>query len=246
METKFKIVETEKYTLAVSDGEIKEGEICNYGKSLFLLESILHKSGPFRHLNPKIKIQGRFLPDMTIGKFDSMTPLKKIIGYKPKGNASELDLPLLPDVEDEVERLAKKYINDTLRDEESDDHFLGRMKGFKDCYKSATKKYSEDDLRKAIEMARVKDWQKDSNGDNFWEHSRDEIIQSLKQPKWFVAELEYYYHSSKEFYSDAGFVKCTKEQYESIKSEIPTCPLKIELKTIDINNKIYLEGTYLN
>ena len=61
------------------NSEIKDGDITIYGKSLFLVESILHKSGPFRHLNPKIKIQGRFLPDMTIGKFDSLTPLKKII-----------------------------------------------------------------------------------------------------------------------------------------------------------------------
>jgi hypothetical protein len=59
---------------------------------------------------------------------------KKIIAYKPKGNAPELDLPLLPDVEEDVEKLAKKYINDTLRDEESDDYFLGRMEGFKDGY----------------------------------------------------------------------------------------------------------------
>jgi hypothetical protein len=29
METKFRIVETEEYTLAVSDG-VKAGEICNY------------------------------------------------------------------------------------------------------------------------------------------------------------------------------------------------------------------------
>jgi hypothetical protein len=62
-----------------SNEEIKEGDITIYGKSLFLVENILHSSGPFRHLNPKIKIQGRFLPDMTIGKFDSLTPLKKII-----------------------------------------------------------------------------------------------------------------------------------------------------------------------
>ena len=42
----------------------------------------------------------------------------------------------------------------------------------------------------------------------------------------------FYYHSSKEFYSDAGFVKCSKEQYKSIIKEIPTCPVKIELKLI--------------
>ena len=62
-----------------SDEEIKEGEICIYGKSLFLIENILYNSGAFRHLSPKTKIKGRFLPNMKAGEFDSMTPLKKII-----------------------------------------------------------------------------------------------------------------------------------------------------------------------
>ena len=63
----------------------------------------------------------------------------------------------------------------------------------------------------------------------------DEFLQ------WFVknpsceevkAELQYQYHSSKEFYHDADYVNCTKEQYESIKKEIPTCPLRILYKII--------------
>jgi hypothetical protein len=254
METKFKILETEKYTLAVSDKEVK---LSNDNIGFFLRTHSISTNIDIIQ-NPS---------------FTSKYKYEKIIAYQPKGNAPELDLPLLPEeeccegdgsncngscciVEDDVEKLAKKYINDTLRDEESDDYFLGRMEGFKDCYKSATKKYSEDDLRKAIAMAKIAKTDDglidmDSWISNGYEgatpaYNENEIIQSLKQPKWFVAEVEYYYHSSKELYSDAGFVKCTKEQYESIKSEIPTCPLKIELKTIDINNKIHLVGTYLN
>jgi hypothetical protein len=59
--------------------------------------------------------------------------------------------------------------------------------------------------------------------------------------EWFVknpsceeveVELQYQYHSSKEFYHDAHYVNCTEEQYESIKKEIPTCPLRILYKII--------------
>jgi hypothetical protein len=59
--------------------------------------------------------------------------------------------------------------------------------------------------------------------------------------EWFIKnpscdkikiELQHQYHTSKEFYHDAGYINCTKEQYESIKKEIPTCPLKIVYKII--------------
>jgi hypothetical protein len=114
------------------------------------------------------------------------------------------------------------------------------------------KVYSEDDLRNhCIDFLRyfqtTAELEFHSTGENHGlPHSEvfNKYIQSMKQPKWFVAEVEYYYHSSKEFYSDAGFVKCSKGQYESIKSEIPTCPLKTELKTTTINGKTYLVGTY--
>ena len=126
METKFRIVETEEYTLAVSNKEVKEGE---YGLADIIASDfygvVIYNGAFAKHY------------------------FKKIIGYKPKGNASELDVPLLPDVEDDVEKLAKKYINDTLRDEESDDYFLGRMEGFKDGHKAATKVYSEEDIDNA-------------------------------------------------------------------------------------------------
>ena len=59
--------------------------------------------------------------------------------------------------------------------------------------------------------------------------------------EWFVnnpscEEVEiikqHQYHSSKEFYIDADYVNCSKEQYESIKEEIPNCSLRILYKII--------------
>ena len=59
--------------------------------------------------------------------------------------------------------------------------------------------------------------------------------------EWFVKNpsceevevaLQHQYHSSKKFYIDADYVDCSKEQYESIKKEIPTCPVRRLYKTI--------------
>ncbi len=169
-----------------------------------------------------------------------------IIAYQPKGNELELDLPLLPEivVEDDVEKLAElKYPikggGSMWMPSSHDCNQANKQEGFIEGYKAATKIYSEEDLVKALSES----FKASQEG---YDISSDEIIQFLKQPKTpkcFVAEMEYYYHSSKEFYSDAGFVKCSKEQYDSIKDEIPTCPLKTELKTETINGKTYLVGT---
>jgi hypothetical protein len=87
------------------------------------------------------------------------------------------------------------------------------------------RKYSEEDLRKAIELALrefVKDYQMGNPSDIT--QYQNKAIQSLKQPKpkWFVAKLE------------------PKNDFEA---ETGNCSL---LKTTTINNKTYLEGTYLN
>lgn len=76
-----------RHLYILSDDESKENEICVYYKSLFLIEHILYTTGAFRHLNPKRKIEGRFLPNMEKGIFDSMTPLKKIVATT-NGNIS--------------------------------------------------------------------------------------------------------------------------------------------------------------
>jgi hypothetical protein len=156
METKFKLVETEEYTLAVSDE----------------IQTEIHKLG-----------NGKYYK----GWYHN-GDWKKIIAYQPKGNAPELDLPLLPEFE---------------------------PRGFDEF------EYTEDDLDKAIDWAleygrKGKVTSKDI----------DEFIQSLKQPKWFVAEI----------FEDRLFDMHTP-QYDRI---------VIRLKTTTINGKTYLVGTYLN
>lgn len=67
--------------------------------------------------------------------------------------STNLSLPNIPyvEIEEDVQELSKKYINNTLKDSESDDYFLGRMKGYEDGYKNTVaKKYTEEDLRKAL------------------------------------------------------------------------------------------------
>jgi len=219
---KLEIIVTPDYILAVSDEEIKEND----------------------YYVTDFKVVRRCDKD-SIGLANYA--YDKIIAYKPKGNAPELDLPLLPEMvlEDDVEKLADEFVLNTQihRDIERDGWL---STGFVYGYKAATKVYSEEDLRKAFEAGNKRGWSGYPDTDNWTQPKFEEFIQSLKQPKpkWFVAEIDYYYHSSKDFYSDAEFVKCTKEQYESIKSEIPTCPLKTELKTTAINGKTYLVGNY--
>jgi hypothetical protein len=85
METKFKIIETEDYILAVY----------NEGITIKL-----------RYLYNKIREDIK----ETYNDFD-----EKIIAYQPKGNAPELDLLLLPEmvVEDDIEKLAEQDRLDT-------------------------------------------------------------------------------------------------------------------------------------
>jgi hypothetical protein len=216
---KLQIIETPDYVLAVSDEEIKEGDITYYNNEVQISDGI-----GFLNVD------------------------KKIIAYQPKCNAPELDLPLLPEfnVENDVEKLAKNaYVKHGVKDDkltldEQIQRTGGFLVGFKEGYKAATKVYSEEDLRRAIIMSA------NSNTD-FLPDRCDEIIQSIKQtktscfpshclrecsniclypnktPKWFVAETEDLFHSP-----------------SPIGMSVDTV-----LKTTTINSKTYLVGTYL-
>ena len=68
----------------------------------------------------------------------------------------------------------------------------------------------------------------------------DEFLEwFIKNPSCEEVEIikQHQYHSSKEFYIDADYVNCSEEQYESIKKEIPTCPLRILYKIIIPNEE---------
>jgi hypothetical protein len=201
-------IETPDYILAVSDEEIKEGDLC------FLEEN--------HYVNGGI---GKYNHERAIGWGISYSPkghnfFKKIIAYQPKGNAPELDLPLLPEmvVEDDVEKLAKETTKKYVNEREKQTAYLEFIEG----YKAATKVYSEEDLMRAFEVGR--------NFQLTGENNFNELVRSLKQsktPKWFVAEMKTVWNRNTD-------------------RNVPTKDdLDKELKTTTFNGKTYLIGKYI-
>jgi hypothetical protein len=226
METKFKIIETDDYILAVSE---EAGEI-----GCLRIEYMPHKPHCYTRIYNSLNGHTIQLFDKEIWKGEAGFTYK-IIAYKSKNNASALDLPLLPEmvVDDDVEKLINEQINDFKHDlvESTSTYYKMNCEGailalnrLKKSYKAATKVYSEEDLRKAFEAGMYFIGEDKS--------SYEEFIQSLKQPKtpkWFVAEIEK--------------PKCDCDNTERyVRCIYPNCT---KLKTTTINGKTYLVGTYL-
>ena len=219
MKNKFKLVETEEYLLTVSDEDNSFFEGIT-DKHPTVGDWFLHKTDADLSLH---KCIGRPATQNVIGDNNVdyfLGNCKKVIGYQPKGNAPELDLPLLPYVEDDVEKLAEEYAdfsNDYIPISFGGKFNETSKRDFIAGYKAATKVYSEEDLRKAMHFGKF--------GEYEGIQKTQEFIQSLKQPKWFVAEMKH-----------------TKSEVFRENDNVPYAVLK----TTTIKNKIYLEGTYLN
>jgi hypothetical protein len=121
-------------------------------------------------------------------------------------------------VKDDVEKLAEEYV--------IDESYLPIYKeeckrAYINGYKAATKKYSEEDLRKAIKFFEV---YITNTGRSIFDKDISFYLDTLKQPKtpkWFVAEV--------------GYTHCDR------------CPNGFEeyLETTTINNKTYLVGKFI-
>ena len=223
---KLQIIETPDYILAVSDEEVKEGDLC------FLKEN--------HYVNGGVGIYNH---QRAIGWGISYSPnghnfFQKIIAYQPKNNAPELDLPLLPEivVEDDVEKLAEKYAdfsNDYIPMSFGGKFNETSKRDFIAGYKSATKVYSEEDMRKAFEAGNKRGWSGYPDTDNWTKPKFEEFIQSLKQPKtpkWFVAEMEEVSRlMTTDIVEKEGWVKVENSKYTYQR-----------LKTTTINDKTYL------
>jgi hypothetical protein len=241
METKFKIIETEEYFLAVSDEDASNSYIYFTGDPTGIFKTgIKYKNGAGDY----------FYQDAITGMSDTYltTISKKIIGYQPKGNAPELDLPLLPEeeccegdgsncngscciVEDDVEKLAEEYAdfsNDYIPISFGGKFNETSKRDFIAGYKAATKVYSEEDLRKVFEHGIMFKEESISTCKEAVDVEFTCLIRSLKQsktPKWFVAEMTVVSDEIDHIYSGN---------------------IRYGLKTITINNKTYLVGTYSN
>jgi hypothetical protein len=164
--------------------------------------------------------------DYTPNEFDFI-----IKAHQPKGNVKELDLPLLPEmvVGDDVEKLPNfLYKNEygcILSGVDGDSDVTNEWNN----YKAATKVYSEEDLRRAIEFT-VQNVLQAIPGITSTKTITESFIQSLKQPKWFIAEMDYL--------SDTGEWK-----HVLLPSEWKT-DTQTRLKTTTTNGKTYLVGTY--
>jgi hypothetical protein len=141
---KHNIIKTDNYLLVVDDSEIKNWYLDDVG--------VVRKATTWDKEYWSVR-----------------KDYKKITAHLPLNNSPVLEgVPLLPPLENEVERLVKEHWE---KDKESNN-----PSSFKSGYKKAKEKYkyTEEDLRKAIRMCKG-------------EFTIEEIIQSLQQPKLPVA-----------------------------------------------------------
>ena len=210
---KLQIVENPDYILAICDEEIKESDL--YLDDIHTIRKSITSVKEY---------------------WEARKDYKKIIAYLPKGNAPELNLPLLPEVvvEDNVEKLCWGLFGGSFeaRGVESEEE-ADRVVSFGiECYKSATKVYSEDDLKNhCIDFLRyfqtTAELEFHSTGENHGlPHNEvfNKYIQSLKQPKWFVVETKYDSLMNENSWWEGNLI--------------------VKLKTTTINGKTYLVGKY--
>ena len=207
-----KLIHTPNHLLVVDDSEIKEGDWC------------------LDDCNVEFKVieKGHAGLLRSTGVTFVEAACKKIIAHLPLNGSPILEgVALLPPLEDDVEKLADDLYpiqieDDWDKNKQYRDEFIEGYNKAKEKYK-----YTEEQMKRIYE----KGYSAGRNELNSRESDKIkyDYIQSLSQPKMpvgFECEIEYFYMASRMFYKDADWVKCNKNQYESIREEIPTCPLK--------------------
>jgi hypothetical protein len=221
------LIHTKDYLLVVDDSEIKEGDWCFLGEtSLF---------------NAKI---GRVNKNVISDNGKNGLNFKKIIAHLPLNDFPILEgVDLLPPLEDEVEELAEREYSEQSQSCDDDPNeffnYTGYLKaGFINGYNKAKEKYkytNEDmltirnNLVTLLPTGDVTAWDMIQAISKYTKWF-DNYVESLSQPELptaFECEIQYFYMSSEYYYgTEAGWVKFGESQYESIRKEIPTCPLK--------------------
>lgn len=179
-----KIIKTDSYLLVVGDDEIKEGD--------WMYQGIINHVRKYLGALDNIDV-----------KRPSFKDHKKIIAHLPLNNSPILQgVDLLPDLkqEDDVEALAESQYGtdiDSIRGSNPYDLNSDLKRGFIRGYNKAKEKYkyTEEDIRKAIEMARtLVEGKNEFDVENILgssdgtygikeKYSETKIIQSFSQPK---------------------------------------------------------------
>jgi hypothetical protein len=153
---------TENYLLVVDDSEIKQNDFF-YGVADGSIKPFIEiaDENTVKIVTWQLNVTGK-------------SPNKKIAAHLPLNNSPVLEgVPLLPPLEDGVERLVKEHWE---KDKE-----LNNPSSFKSGYKKAKEKYkyTEEDLRKCWKACL--DFNKPAGGDSGI--NLEDFIQSLQQPK---------------------------------------------------------------
>lgn len=162
-----------------------EHKIINTGYYLLIVDDSEIKGKGFR-LDLKRNSVG-FIDD-DIYYNERKYEFKKIIAHLPLNNSPILEgVDLLPPIEDEVEKLANEEFPDKSTLGWKDSFSPSERRGFRTGFNKAKEKYkyTEEDLRKAINLAYVSG----GGGDTYQECKEfvSEQLESLQQPKMPVA-----------------------------------------------------------
>jgi len=164
----YNIIKTDNYLLVVDDSEIKEGDYYLFN---WYGEKDIQK---FTYVQYSDREKNKYLYEQSC---------KKIIAHLPLKNSPILEgVDLLPPIEDDGCKdlfYSKQVMNPYSKESQS---YTAYEKGFIDGYNKAKEKYkyTEEDIRKAIDMARMN---YDEEGFTINAFTEYEIIKSLQQPK---------------------------------------------------------------
>ena len=162
------IIKTDDYLLIVSDEEIK-------------VKDKVYWTDPEDGISSKINTALEIYEDLIFMSEPNASEIeafphevKKITAHLPLNNSRILEgVDLLPPLEDD------ETICPYPEEKQNAVDWHNGYNKAKEKYK-----YTEDDLRKAIDMAREQYLVKYTDNDYEFEHKEDEIIQSLQQPKY--------------------------------------------------------------
>jgi hypothetical protein len=155
----YKIIQTEDYLLIVDGSEIKDGDWYFW----------------------KVTNSVQKAKKDSLDRLPTNNGSNKIIAHLPLNGASMLDgVNTLPALPNEAQEWARSQWSCEPGDYE-ELYYDGLEKGFNAAKQKY--QYTEEDMRKVIDMAREQYLVKYTDNEYEFEYSIDEIIQSLQQPK---------------------------------------------------------------